>query len=432
MEFWNPKIERLSAEELRELQERKLRRLVENAFEYSNFYKKRFGSTGVSPSDIRRLDDIQKLPFTYKTDLRDTYPTGMFAVPQSQIVRFHVSSGTTGVPTVVGYTANDIDVWTTCLARSLTACGLGRGDVVQVAYGYGLFTGGLGLHYGVEEIGATVLPIGAGTTTRQISLMKDLGTTAIACTPSYLLHIGEVAESMNIDIASQTRLRAGILGAEPWSLESRKRIEQSIGIKAYDIYGTSEMSGPLFTECSVQNGIHVWADHFLLEIVDDDGNPVTEGEKGELVATTLSKEALPLIRYKMGDVTSLVWEECECGRTHPKIMRIQGRVDDMIVVRGINVFPSQIESVLMQIPEVGDHFQIVVDRAGPMDILTVKVEVTESALSDRIGALMQLEERIAKQLRDVLMVNAKVELVERGTLPRSSGKSQKVIDLREV
>jgi phenylacetate-CoA ligase len=356
----------------------------------------------------------------------------MFSVPQSQIVRFHVSSGTTGVPTVVGYSANDIDVWTTCLARSLTACGLGRGDVVQVAYAYGLFTGGLGLHYGVEEIGAAVLPVGAGTTTRQISLMKDLGTTAIACTPSYLLHIGEVAESMSIDIASQTQLRAGILGAEPWSLESRKRIEQNLGIKAYDIYGTSEMSGPLFTECSAQNGIHAWADHFLIEIVDDYGGPVEEGEKGELVVTTLSKEALPLIRYKMGDITSLVWEECECGRTHPRIMRIQGRVDDMIVVRGVNVFPSQIESVLMQIPEVGDHFQIVVDRAGPMDVMAVKIEVTESTLSDRIGALMQLEERVAKQLRDVLMVNAKVELVERGTLPRSSGKSQKVIDLRQI
>lgn len=432
MEYWNPKVERLSADELKQLQERKLRRLVENAHQYSSFYKKRFAAAGVSPHDIRSLEDIQQLPFTHKTDLRDTYPTGMFSVPQSQIVRFHVSSGTTGVPTVVGYSANDIDVWTTCLARSLTACGLGRGDVVQVAYAYGLFTGGLGLHYGVEEIGAAVLPVGAGTTTRQINLMKDLGTTAIACTPSYMLHIGEVAESMNIDIASQTRLRAGILGAEPWSLESRTRIEQNLGIKAYDIYGTSEMSGPLFTECSAQNGIHAWADHFLIEIVDDYGGPVEEGEKGELVVTTLSKEALPLIRYKMGDITSLVWEECECGRTHPRIMRIQGRVDDMIVVRGVNVFPSQIESVLMQIPEVGDHFQIVVDRAGPMDVMAVKIEVTESTLSDRVGALMQLEERVAKQLRDVLMVNAKVELVERGTLPRSSGKSQKVIDLRQI
>ncbi|MGZ4942250.1 MAG: phenylacetate--CoA ligase family protein [Halobacteriota archaeon] len=432
MEYWNPKIERLQAEELKELQERKVRRVVEHAFEYSSFYKKRFESAGVLPHDIKTLDDIERLPFTYKTDLRDTYPTGMFSVPQSQIVRFHVSSGTTGVPTVVGYTANDIDVWTTCLARSLTACGLGRGDIVQVAYGYGLFTGGLGLHYGVEEIGAAVLPIGAGTTTRQISLMKDLGTTAIACTPSYLLHISEVAQQMGIDLATQTRLRTGILGAEPWSLESRERIERNVGIKAYDIYGTSEMSGPLFTECTAQDGIHLWADHFLVEIIDGSGKRAKEGESGELVVTTLSKEALPLIRYKMGDVTTLTWEECECGRTHPRIMRIQGRVDDMIVVRGINVFPSQIESVLMQIAEVGDHFQIVVDREGPMDVMTVKVEVTESTLSDRIGALMKLEERIAKQLRDVLMVNAKIELVEQGTLPRSSGKAKKVIDLRHV
>ncbi|MGZ4913160.1 MAG: phenylacetate--CoA ligase family protein [Halobacteriota archaeon] len=432
MECWNPKIERLEAEELQELQERKLQRVVENAFEHSIFYKKRFDQVGVSPRDIETLDDVERLLFTYKTDLRDTYPIGMFSVPQNQVVRFHVSSGKTGVPTVVGYTAHDIDVWTTCLARSLTACGLGRGDIVQVAYGYGLFTGGLGLHYGVEEIGAAVLPIGAGTTTRQISLMRDLGTTAIACTPSYLLHISEVAQQMGIDLATQTRLRTGILGAEPWSLESRERIERNVGIKAYDIYGTSEMSGPLFTECTAQDGIHLWADHFLVEIIDGSGKRAKEGESGELVVTTLSKEALPLIRYKMGDVTTLTWEECECGRTHPRIMRIQGRVDDMIVVRGINVFPSQIESVLMQIAEVGDHFQIVVDREGPMDVMTVKVEVTESTLSDRIGTLMKLEERIAKQLRDVLMVNAKIELVEQGTLPRSSGKAKKVIDLRHV
>ncbi|MGZ4938499.1 MAG: phenylacetate--CoA ligase family protein [Halobacteriota archaeon] len=313
MECWNPKIERLEAEELQELQERKLQRVVENAFEHSIFYKKRFDQVGVSPRDIETLDDVERLPLTYKTDLRDTYPFGMFSVPQNQVVRFHVSSGTTDVPTVVGYTAHDIDVWTTCLARSLTACGLGRGDIVQVAYGYGLFTGGLGLHYGVEEIGAAVLPIGAGIATRQISLMRDLGTTAIACTPPICCTLAKWRGKWGWTSRRRHSCGLAFLGAAPCSLESRERIERNVGIRAYDIYGTSEMSGPLFTECNAQDGIHVWADHFLIEIIGGSGKRVKDGENGELVVTTLSKEALPLIRYKMGDVTALTWEECECG-----------------------------------------------------------------------------------------------------------------------
>ena len=419
-------------EELRAMQLRKLKQLVENVYNCSRFYRTRFYEAGVKPSDIKTLEDITKLPFTYKRDLRDNYPTNMFCVPLNQVVRFHVSSGTTGKPTVVGYTKGDIDMWSNSLARAFTACGIGRGDIMQVSYGYGLFTGGLGAHYGAEEVGASVLPMGVGNTERQIELMKDLKATAIACTPSYLLHMDEVAKKMGISIKDDTDLRCAVLGAEPWSLETRNRIEKSMGIKAYDIYGTSEMSGPLFTECNEQNGIHVWADHFLLEIIDKNGDSVKDGQKGELVITTLSKEALPLVRYRVGDITILNNEECKCGRTHPRIMRITGRTDDMLIIRGINVFPSQVESVLMTIPEVGEHFQIVAERNGELDDLTVRVEVGKTAFSDKIADLMKLEKKIQYELKKVLNLQTKVELVETGTLPRSMGKSQKVIDKRKI
>ena len=387
----------------------------------------------MEPDDIKKLSDVTKLPFTLKIDLRNTYPTGMFCLPENWVVRYHVSSGTTGKPTVVGYTQGDIDMWTESLARALTSVGLGREDVIQVSYGYGLFTGGLGLHYGAERIGATVLPTGAGNTERQIELMQDLGTTAIACTPSYFLHMNEVAQKMGVSIRDDTKLKAGIFGAEPWSDETRKRIEESTGIKAYDIYGTSEMSGPLFTECHLQNGIHIWADLFLLEVIDPKtGEQVEDGERGELVVTTLNKWAFPLIRYRIGDITILNNEPCECGRTHPRIMRILGRTDDMIVVRGINVFPSQVESVLMRIPEIGEHYQIIVDRKGPLDVMTVKVEMTESTFSDKIADLMSLSKTVARLLKGVLNITAEVELVEPGTIPRSMGKAQHVIDRRKV
>jgi len=357
----------------------------------------------------------------------------MFCIPENWVVRYHVSSGTTGKPTVVGYTQGDVDMWTESLARALTSIGLGRGDVIQVSYGYGLFTGGLGLHYGAERIGATVLPTGAGNTERQIELMQDLGSTAIACTPSYFLYINEVAQKMGVSIRNDTKLRAGILGAEPWSEETRKRIEDSTGIKAYDIFGTSEMSGPLFTECHLQNGIHIWADLFLIEVIDPKtGMRVEDGERGELVVTSLDKWAFPLIRYKTGDITILNNEQCECGRTHPRIMRILGRTDDMIIVRGINVFPSQVESVLMRIPEIGDNYQIIVDRKGPLDVMTVKVEVTESTFSDKIADLMSLSREVGRQLKNVLNITAEVELVEPGAIPRSEGKAQRVIDMRRV
>lgn len=433
IEYWNPQIERMPVDELKELQEQKLKELVHYVYQHSPFYRKKFDDAGVKPEDIKTLDDVKKLPFTYKQDLRDTYPTGMFCVPNEQLVRFHVSSGTTGKPTIVGYTKNDIDQWSLSLARALTSIGVGRGDVLQISYGYGLFTGGLGMHYGAEEAGATVLPTSAGNTEKQLELMQDLGTTVLACTPSYMLFMNEAAKQAGISIKDDTKLRVGVLGAEPWSEEMRTRIEESSGIKAYDIFGTSELSGPLFTECTYQDGIHIWADQFLVEIIDPKtGKPLPDGEQGELVITTLVKKALPLIRYKIGDLTVKTSEICKCGRTHPRIMRVLGRVDDMLIIRGINVFPGQIESVLMNIPEVGEHFMIIVDRVNELDTMKVQIETTDAAFSDKVNDIMSLEKKVASSLKSVLNLAVKVELVENGSLPRSMGKSKKVIDNRKI
>ncbi len=420
-------------EELRRVQYTLAKALITRVYERSEFYRRRMKEQGIGPDDIRTLDDIQKLPFMYKRDLRDTYPDGLFYAPRDELVRYHVSSGTTGKPTVVGYTRNDIETWSESLARAFSSCGLGRGDVLQVSYGYGLFTGGLGAHYGAERIGATVLPTSVGNTERQIELMQDLHTTAIACTPSYLLHMGEVAERMGVSIRDDTDLRVGILGAEPWSEQMRSRIEDWLGIRAYDIYGTSELSGPMFTECSEQQGIHIWSDLALAEIVDPEtGEVLPPGERGELVVTILQKEAFPVIRYRVGDITVMDESPCACGRTHPRIRRIQGRVDDMLIVRGINVFPSQVEHALLEIPEVGRHFQIVVDRKGALDTMLVRVEVSEEAFSDKITDLMMIRKMVEHRLRSSLNVGAGVELVEPGSLPRFEGKSKKVVDRRSL
>ncbi|RLI79734.1 phenylacetate--CoA ligase [Archaeoglobales archaeon] len=430
--YWDPNVEKMPLKDLKALQERKLRALVHLAYEYSPFYRRKFKEVGVNPWDIRGLEDLSKLPFTKKQDLRDNYPFGMFAVPTSQIVRFHASSGTTGKPTVVGYTSNDINIWVESMCRSLTACGVSRNDIMQIAYGYGLFTGGLGFHYAAERLGATVIPISAGNTQRQIELMKDLHTTVLACTPSYMLYLAEYASNNGVDLR-ETKLRMGIFGAEPWSEETRKRIEDKTGIQAFDVYGTSELSGPLFTECVEKNGLHIWADHFLIEIVDEDGNLVGEGERGELIVTTLTKEAMPLIRWKTGDITIMEEEKCNCGRTHPRIMRILGRADDMLIVRGVNVFPSQIEHVLMQIPEVGEHYMIILDRAeSGLDEMTIQVELAEKAFSDKVSDILKLEKRIAERLKSVLNVWAKVEVVNPGTLQRFEGKAKRVIDRRKI
>jgi phenylacetate-CoA ligase len=385
----------------------------------------------VHPDDIRELSDVKKLPFMFKRDLRDNYPDKIFTSTQEDLVRYHVSSGTTGKPTVVGYTQNDLNTWTTSLARALTSLGLGRGDVIQVSYGYGLFTGGLGLHYGAERIGATVIPTSVGNTERQIELMQDLGATAIACTPSYLLHMGEVAEKMGVSIKKDTKLRTGVLGAEPWTDRMRTRIEDWLGIKAYDIYGTSELSGPMFCECVEQKGFHIWSDIALVEIIDPQtGEPLEAGQKGELTITILQKEALPMIRYRIGDITTIDDDICACGRTHPRVQRIQGRVDDMLIIRGINVFPSQIEYALMAIPEVGQHFQIVVERKGALDDMLVRVELKTESFSDKITDLMQIRQKVEHRLRNSLNVNVNVELVEPGSLPRFEGKAKRVIDKR--
>ena len=433
MMFWDPRVEEMPREELQKLQYKLLKTLVYRLYSFSPFYHDRMKETGVHPDDIQTLADIRKLPFMYKRDLRDNYPDKIFVAGQEDLVRYHVSSGTTGKPTVVGYTRNDLDNWTTSLARGLVSCGLGRGDVLQVSYGYGLFTGGLGLHYGAERVGATVLPTSVGNTERQIELMQDLHTTAIACTPSYLLHMGEVAEKMGVSIRDDTDLRMGILGAEPWSDAMKARIEDWLGIKAYDIYGTSELYGPMFCECAEQNGFHVWGDLAYVEILDPvTGESLGPGEKGELVVTMLQKEALPMIRYRIGDITSYEDGVCACGRTHPRVMRISGRVDDMLIIRGINVFPSQIEYALMTIPEVGQHFQIVVDRKGALDDMLVRVEVARESFSDKITDLMAIRKNVEHKLRNTLNVAVNVELVEPGSLPRFEGKAKRVIDMRQL
>ena len=431
MMFWDPRVEEMPKEELQKLQYKLLKTLVYRLYSFSPFYHERMKESGVHPDDIQTLADIRKLPFMYKRDLRDNYPDKIFVAGQEDLVRYHVSSGTTGKPTVVGYTRNDLDNWTTSLARGLVSCGLGRGDVLQVSYGYGLFTGGLGLHYGAERVGATVLPTSVGNTERQIELMQDLHTTAIACTPSYLLHMGEVAEKMGVSIRDDTDLRMGILGAEPWSDAMKARIEDWLGIKAYDIYGTSELYGPMFCECAEQNGFHVWGDLAYVEILDPEtGEALGPGEKGELVVTMLQKEALPMIRYRIGDITSYEDGVCACGRTHPRVMRISGRVDDMLIIRGINVFPSQIEYALMTIPQVGQHFQIVVDRKGALDDMLVRVEVARESFSDKITDLMAIRKNVEHKLRNTLNVAVNVELVEPGSLPRFEGKAKRVVDLR--
>ncbi|MBR1369182.1 phenylacetate--CoA ligase [Methanocalculus chunghsingensis] len=433
MHCWDPRIETMPKEDLQKLQYRLLKTLVYRLYSFSEFYHRRMKEAGVHPDDIRTLSDIRLLPFMYKHDLRDNYPNRIFCAPHDEVVRYHVSSGTTGKPTVVGYTRKDLDLWTTSLARALTSCGLGRGDVIQVSYGYGLFTGGLGLHYGAERIGAAVLPTSVGNTERQIELMQDLKATAIACTPSYLIHIGEAAERMGISIKNDTDLRSAIIGAEPWSESMRTRIYETMGVKAYNIYGTSEISGPMFSECTAQQGIHIWGDIAYPEIIDPvTGEVLESGESGELVMTVLQKEALPMIRYRIGDITRIDDEPCACGRTHPRIQRITGRVDDMLIIRGINVFPSAVEHALLGIPELAGHFLIEVDRKGSLDDMIVRVEVAPEAFSDRINDLINIKKKVEHTLKSALNVAVVVELAEPGSLPRFEGKAKRVIDRRVI
>ncbi|MFI3314937.1 MAG: phenylacetate--CoA ligase [Rikenellaceae bacterium] len=431
--IWNRAKECMPREELRELQGKRLRKVVEHVYHNTPFYRTKMQEMDVTPDDIRTVEDIVKLPFTTKDDLRDNYPYGLFAVPMSEIVRLHASSGTTGKPTVVGYTRKDLSIWSEMIARCLTAYGATREDIFHVAYGYGLFTGGLGLHYGVENLGGTVIPMSSGNTAKQIQLLHDFGPTAIACTPSYALFLADAIEKSGIP-REEFKLKIGAFGAEPWSAEMRKEIEKRLSIKAYDIYGLSEIMGPgVSHECSEQNGSHVIEDHFIPEIIDPSTfEQLPYGEQGELVFTTITKEGLPLLRYRTKDLCTLTDAPCPCGRTHVRMGRITGRSDDMLIIRGVNVFPSQIESVILEMEEVTPHYMLTVDRANNLDILTVQVEVSEAFFNDDINKLIELKKRIAHRLQSVLGISAVIMLAEPSTLQRFEGKAKRVIDNRKI
>jgi len=420
-------------EELEKLQFLRLKETLERVYQRVPYYRQIFQEKVVEPGDIKNIADITLLPFTTKEGLRRNYPYGLFAVPMSEIVRVHSSSGTTGIPTVVGYTRGDIETWSELIARTLASGGVNEKSVVQIGYGYGLFTGGLGLHYGAEKIGATVIPVSGGQTKRQVHIMVDFGTTALACTPSYALYIAEVMEEMEID-ASKLKLQSGFFGAEPWSERMRRVIESRMGINAYDIYGLSEVIGPgVSSECAAKKGLHICEDHFLAETINPEtGETLPDGSTGELVLTSLTKEALPVIRYRTRDITSLNRQVCDCGRTHARMDKISGRSDDMLIIRGVNVFPSQIESVLLEMGNTEPHYQIIVDRQGSLDSMEVLVEVSEEMFSDQIRGLESLEKLIHNEIENVLSVSARVRLVEPKTIPRSEGKAKRVIDKRRV
>ncbi len=430
--IWNETKECMSRDELAELQSKRLVKVVNRVYHNVEFYRRRMQEAGIEPGDIRGIEDLPKLPYTTKNDLRDTYPFGLFAAPQSEIVRVHASSGTTGKATVVGYTRKDIDIWAECVARALTQAGITRGDTIQVAYGYGLFTGGLGAHYGAEHLGATVVPMSTGNTKKLTTMMKDFGVTAIACTPSYLLHIAETLEA-NGDIPN-IKLKAAICGAEPWTEQMRLQIEEKLHIHAHDIYGLSEVMGPgVACDCEYHKGLHVYEDHFLPEIIDPKTlQPVGEGETGELVFTTLTKEGLPLIRYRTKDLTSIDYSKCECGRTLARISRFKGRSDDMLIIRGVNVFPSQVEAALLEMSGTTPHYLMIVDRVNNLDTLEVQVEVEERFFSDEIRELENLTKKIAHAIQVAIGLNARVKLVEPKTIERSMGKAVHVIDKRKL
>ncbi len=419
--------------QLRHLQLQRLQAIVQRAHDKVVLFRKRMDERSLKPVDLRSLADIARLPFTVKTDLRDTYPFGLFASPMDEIVRLHASSGTTGKPIVVAYTKEDINVWSSVMARTFAACGLHGGDILQNAYGYGLFTGGLGAHYGAETLGATVIPISGGNTERQIMVMKDFGVTAICCTPSYFLHLIEKAGELGVKV-KDLPLRAGVFGAEPWTETMRTRIEAESNIKAYDIYGLSEIIGPgVASECCAQSGLHIFEDHFYPEIIDPKTCQVLpDGEEGELVLTTLSKNAMPMIRYRTRDITALVTEPCPCGRTIRRMRRISRRSDDMFIIRGINVFPSQVETALLAVEGTLPHYQIVLTRDHDLDNMEVQVEVTSAFFTDEVRGLEALRARLEKSVEHITGLRAKVRLVEPHTIQRSEGKAKRVIDKRNL
>lgn len=430
--IWNEKYECMSRDELAHVQSKRLTEMLERIYFNVPFYRKRLQEIDFQPTDVVDVESLRQLPFTTKVDLRDNYPFGLFAVPQSQVVRLHASSGTTGKSTVVGYTHRDIQMWSEVVARSLTMAGIGREDIIQVAYGYGLFTGGLGLHYGAEKVGAAVVPISGGNTRKQLQLMVDFKSTAIACTPSYAAFLGEAITKENIS-RENIHLRAGIFGAEPWTEEMRAQVESLLGLQAFDIYGLSEVIGPgVSMECECKNGMHIFEDHFIPEVINPDtGEVLPFGELGELVFTTVTKEAMPLIRYRTRDLTRLHMEKCDCGRTHVRMEKCLGRSDDMLIIRGVNVFPSQIESVLLEMRETTPHYQLIVDREKNMDTLEIQVEVDEQFFSDEMKDLENLKRKIQSNINSTLNLNARIKLVEPNTIERSMGKAQRVIDRRK-
>lgn len=430
--YFEPDLETAPREVLHWIQSRRLVKMVENCYNNVPLYKKRFDEMGLLPGDIKSIDDIHKLPFTYKTDLRDNYPFGMIAVPKEQLVRIHASSGTTGKQTVVGYTKNDIDVWAKGAARALVAAGATKSDYIHVSYGYGLFTGGLGLHYGAEMLGATAIPVSSGNTKRQVDILRDYGSDFLCCTPSYAMYIGETVRDMGID-PKTLKLRGGIFGAEAWSENMRREIEKILDIKAYDIYGLSEIAGPgVSFECKEQTGMHINEDFFYPEIIDPEtGEQLPDGEYGELVFTCIGKEALPLLRYRTRDICKLSHKPCSCGRTLVKMSKTRGRTDDMLIIRGINVFPSQVEHVLLSL-NMEPNYQIIVDRKNNLDTMEVQVEMSDQMFSDKVRNLEDVEHNIAAALQSILNIAAKIRLVEPKSLPRSEGKAKRVIDKRHI
>ncbi len=430
---WNEYIECMDREQLTKLQSERLSTLVERLYYNVPFYRKQFQKNGIEPGDIKSVDQLKHLPFTTKQDLRDNYPFGLFAVPAADVVRLHASSGTTGKPTVVGYTRKDLNIWSEVMARTLTSAGAGKMDVLHVAYGYGLFTGGLGVHYGAEKIGATVIPMSGGNTQRQLQLMQDFGSTILACTPSYALFLAEAMAEAGMPVES-FKLKAGVFGAEPWTEEMRREIESKLKIKAIDIYGLSEVIGPgVASECMDQCGLHVFEDHFIPEIVDPKTLEVLPyGQIGELVFTCVTKEALPLLRYRTRDLSVLNAEKCSCGRTIVRMKKCLGRSDDMLIIRGVNVFPSQIETVLLEMNETKPHYLLIVDRVNNLDVLEVWVEVDGQLFSDEIKKLEGLKKKIQHNIESALGISALVKLVEPKTIERSEGKAKRVIDKRKL
>lgn len=431
--IWNEPMECMSRDQMHDLQSRRLKEMVVRIYHNVEFYRKKMQEMHLEPGDINTIDDLVKLPFTTKQDLRDNYPFGLFAVPKSEVVRVHASSGTTGKSTVVAYTRKDVDIFSEVVARALCCSTVTKEDIVQVAYGYGLFTGGLGLHYGAEKLGAAVVPISGGNTEKQITLLQDFGSTVLACTPSYAAFLAESIAEAGID-ASELPLRVGVFGAEPWSQEMRAKIEDGLKIKAFDIYGLSEIIGPgVSNSCEYQNGLHIAEDHFVPEILDPNTlKPVEAGVTGELVFTTITKEAMPLLRYRTRDLSSLDYSPCECGRTNVRMAKIFGRSDDMLIIRGVNVFPSQVESVLLEIPEAKPIYMLIVDRQGTMDTLEIQVELDEKYNSDEIVQLNNIRNKIKHKVESVLGISVIISLVEHKTIKRSEGKAQRVIDKRKI